>query len=116
MQSVAQRLLICGMHVHIGIEDNDLRVSARYPTLETRVADMCTRLDDCASLMALTQSVLHYLNRLRCDRKGWPVFTRFLVDQNRWRAMRYGYDEGLGAKRALTQVVDWLIEETVRDL
>jgi carboxylate-amine ligase len=176
MQSLARRLLICGMHVHVGIEDDDLRVdlmnkfthflplllalstsspfwqgedtglksyrltvfdnfprsglperfesfedyehhvdilrragvmedatfiwwdlrvSARYPTLETRVADMCTRLDDSASIAALTQSILHYLYRLRCDHKRWPVYSRFLIDQNRWRAMRYGYDEGL---------------------
>jgi carboxylate-amine ligase len=176
MQSLARRLLICGMHVHVGVEDDelrvalmnqfshflpvllalstsspfwqgedtglksyrltvfdnfprsglperfdsysdyqhhidilrragvledasfiwwDLRVSARYPTLETRVADMCTRLDDSASIAALTQSILHYLYRMRRNHKCRPVYSRFLIDQNRWRAMRYGYDEGL---------------------
>jgi carboxylate-amine ligase len=176
MQSLARRLLICGMHVHVGIEDDelrvklmnqftqflplllalstsspfwqgedtglksyrltvfdnfprsglperfenfsdyerhidilrragviedatfiwwDLRISARYPTLETRIADICTRLDDAAGIAALTQSILHYLYRMHCDRKAMPVYSRFLVDQNRWRAMRYGYDRGL---------------------
>jgi carboxylate-amine ligase len=176
MQSLARRLLICGMHVHVGIEDDelrvlllnrfaaylplllslstsspfwqgedtglksfrltvfdnfprtglpetfedfkdyarhidilrqagvledatfiwwDLRISARYPTLETRIADMCTTLEDAASIAALTQSLLHYLYRGYRDRRQAPVYSRFLIDQNRWRAMRYGYDEGL---------------------
>ena len=74
----------------------DLRVStARYPTLETRVADICTYLDDTAGIAALTQSILHYLYRMHRDHRHEPVYSRFLVDQNRWRAMRYGYDEGL---------------------
>ena len=176
MQSLARRLLICGMHVHVGIEDDelrvgllnllrawlplllslstsspfwqgedtglksyrltvfdnfprsglperfdsygdylhhidvlqragvledatfiwwDLRISARYPTLETRIADMCTQLDDTAAIAALTQSLLHYLYRRQRDGARLPVLSRFLIDQNRWRAMRYGCDEGL---------------------
>jgi len=73
----------------------DLRISARYPTLETRIADICTRLDDAAAIAALTQSILHYLYRMQHDGVRVPVHSRFLIDQNRWRAMRYGYDEGL---------------------
>jgi carboxylate-amine ligase len=199
MQSLARRLLICGMHVHVGIEDDDLRVSllnrfsaflplllslstsspfwqgedtglksyrltvfdnfprsglpemfndyddyqrhidilqragvledatfiwwdlrisARYPTLETRIADICTRLDDAASIAALTQCILHYLYRMQRERTGVPVHARFLVNQNRWRAMRYGYDEGLVdfARAEVVPVADLLadIVEQVR--
>jgi carboxylate-amine ligase len=193
MQSLARRLLICGMHVHVGIEDDelrvkllnqftqylplllalstsspfwqgedtglksyrltvfdnfprsglperfesfsdyqhhidilrrsgvledatfiwwDLRISARYPTLETRVADMCTVLDDTAGIAALTQSILHYLYRMHCDRNPVSDYSRFLVDQNRWRAMRYGYDEGLVdfANSDVVQVDDLLAD------
>jgi carboxylate-amine ligase len=176
MRSLATRMLICGMHVHIGIEDNelritllnqfrqflplilalstsspfwesqetglmsyrlpvfdtfprtglpeqynsyaeyreqvellvkagiindatliwwDLRISDRYPTLETRIADMCTDIDDAISLAALTQCLLHYLYRLHSNPGHWQVYPRFLVDQNRWRAIRYGIDAGL---------------------
>jgi carboxylate-amine ligase len=176
MQSLARRLLICGMHVHVGIDDDelrvallnqfrsylplllslstsspfwqgedtglksyrltvfdnfprsglperfdsfddyqhhidilrragvledatfiwwDMRISARYPTLEARIADICTHLDDVAAIAALTQCLLHYLYRMHRDHARLPVHSRFLVDQNRWRAMRYGYDEGL---------------------
>ena len=73
----------------------DMRVSARYPTLETRIADICTHLDDTAAIAALTQSLLHYLYRKQREGSRLPVHARFLIDQNRWRAMRYGYDEGL---------------------
>jgi carboxylate-amine ligase len=88
----------------------DMRISARYPTLECRIADMCTRLDDAISLAALTQSILHYLYRMKRDRKTVPVYSRFLVDQNRWRAIRYGVDEGLLdlASEKVIPVNDWL--------
>jgi carboxylate-amine ligase len=98
----------------------DMRISARYPTLETRIADMCTRLDDAISLAALTQSILHYLYRMKRDRKTVPVYSRFLVDQNRWRAIRYGVDEGLLdlASEKVIPVNDWLesiVEKVYRD-
>ena len=73
----------------------DLRLSARFPTLESRIADMCTRLDDAASIAALTQSILHYLYRMRREGQRSRVYPRFLINQNRWHAMRYGCDEGL---------------------
>jgi carboxylate-amine ligase len=194
MQSLARRLLICGMHVHVGIEDDelrilllnqfssflplllalstsspfwqgentglksyrltvfdnfprsglperfdnfsdyqqhmailqkagiiedpsfiwwDLRVSARYPTLESRIADMCTRLDDAASIAALTQSILHYLYRSHREQRNWPIYSRFLIDQNRWRAMRYGYDQGL-VDFANAQVIP--VEDMLKDV
>jgi len=52
-------------------------------------------VDDAASIAALTQSILHYLYRMHRERKYQRVYSRFLIDQNRWRAMRYGFDEGL---------------------
>ncbi|MDJ0832796.1 MAG: carboxylate-amine ligase [Gammaproteobacteria bacterium] len=72
----------------------DLRPSDRYPTLEMRITDMCTEIDDALAIAALTQSLMHYLYRLREHHMHSREFHRFLVDQNRWRAIRYGYDEG----------------------
>ena len=200
MQSLARRLMICGMHVHIGIDDDelrlallnqfaqflplllslstsspfwqgedtglksyrltifdnfprsglpeqfssyadylqhvdllqqagimenatfiwwDMRISARYPTLECRIADVCTSLDDTASIAALTQSLLHYLYRMQGRPARCPVYSRFLIDQNRWRAMRYGYDQGLldiaTARIVPVQTVLAEIVEMVRD-
>ncbi|NOR21049.1 MAG: carboxylate-amine ligase, partial [Xanthomonadales bacterium] len=73
----------------------DLRPSARYPTLETRIFDMCTDIDDAVCLAALTMCILRRLYRLRLDNQRWRRYNRMLVNENRWRAMRYGSDEGL---------------------
>ena len=53
-----------------------------------------TDIDDAIAIAALTQSLLHYLYRLRKQHMHGREFHRFLVSQNRWRAIRYGYDEG----------------------
>ena len=176
MQVVANRLLIGGMHVHVGIDDNDLRIdilnqvtyflphllalstsspfwegtntglksyrlcvfdelprtglperfesygeyqravdlmigarvledatkiwwdirpSARFPTLEMRITDVCTRLEDAICCASLFRCLCRMLYRLRRDNQRWRVYVRMLVDENRWRAQRYGIDEGL---------------------
>jgi carboxylate-amine ligase len=193
MQGTARRLLICGMHVHVGIDDNELRIdlmnqmsyflphllalscsspfwegndtglksyrltvfdalprtglperfaswaeyerhikimenagliadssriwwdmrpSVRFPTLETRVMDVCTRLDDTVCLTALTACIMRMLYRLRCANQRWRVYTPMLIHENRWRAMRYSFDEGL-IDLALGKVVPFedLLEE-----
>jgi carboxylate-amine ligase len=176
LQAVARRLLICGMHVHVGIEDDDLRVelmnqltyflphlvvlstsspfwhgedtglksyrlcvwdelprtglpeqfesfgeyqrhvaalveaglipdgtmlwwdirpSARFQTLEMRITDICTRLDDAICVAAIFVCIVRMLVRLRGNNQRWRAYSRMLVDENRWRAQRYGTDEGL---------------------
>ncbi|MBT8098192.1 MAG: carboxylate-amine ligase [Gammaproteobacteria bacterium] len=176
MQAAARRLLICGMHVHVGINDDELRIdlmnqmsyflphllalscsspfwegrdtglksyrltvfdalprtgiperfasyaeyqrhisiltdagliedstriwwdlrpSARYPTLETRIMDVCTRLDDTIALAAMLVCLLRMLYRLRSANQRWRIYTPMLIRENRWRAMRYSYDDGL---------------------
>jgi len=176
MQGAARRLLICGMHVHVGIDDDELRIdlmnqlsyflphllalscsspfwrgrdtglksyrltifdalprtgvperfaswaeyvrhvdilrdagliedstriwwdlrpSGRFPTLETRIMDVCTRLDDTVALAALLTCILRMLWRLRTRNQRWRLYTPMLIRENRWRAMRYSFDEGL---------------------
>lgn len=176
MQGVIQRMLICGMHVHVEIDDNDMRIdlmnqvryflphllvlttsspfwqghdtgllsyrlsvfdelprtgppesfesfgeywrhvamlvdagliedaskiwwdvrpSARFPTLEMRIADICTRLEDGVAVAAVYASLLAMLRRLRRNNQRWRVYSNMLVSENRWRAQRYGYSEGL---------------------
>lgn len=92
-------------HIHILmdaglIEDStriwwDLRPSARFPTLETRIMDVCTRLDDTIALTALLACIMRMLYRLRTHNQRWRIYTPMLIRENRWRAMRYSYDEGL---------------------
>ena len=73
----------------------DLRPSARFPTLETRVMDVCTRVDDAVTLAALLVCIMRMLYRLRRNNQRWRMYTPMLIRENRWRAMRYSFDEGL---------------------
>lgn len=176
MQAAARRMVICGMHVHVGIDDDDLRIdlmnqmayflphllalscsspfwegehtglrsfrltvfnslprtglperfasygefrrhldtlirngliedttkiwwdirpSSRYPTLETRIMDCCTSIDDATCLAGLTVCLLRMLFRMRRSNLQWRYYPHTLVAENRWRAMRYSFDEQL---------------------
>jgi carboxylate-amine ligase len=172
LQHVARRLVICGMHVHVGIEDDELRIdllnqasyflphllalstsspfwqgtqtglksyrlsvfdelprtgvphqfsswseyqrtvellvkagliedatklwwdlrpSARFPTLEMRITDVCPLVDDSIAIASLYLCVL----RLRRQNQRWRHYPPFLVRENRWRAQRYGIEQGM---------------------
>ncbi len=73
----------------------DIRPSSRYPTLETRVFDCCTHLDDAVCLAALNLAVVRMLYRLRRANQTWRHYPTMLIAENRWRAMRYGSDASL---------------------
>jgi carboxylate-amine ligase len=73
----------------------DLRPSGRFPTLETRIMDVCTRMDDTIALAALLCCIMRMLYRLRLANQRWRIYSSMLVSENRWRAMRYSFDEGL---------------------
>jgi carboxylate-amine ligase len=201
MQGAARRLLICGMHVHVGIDDDELRIdlmnqlsyflphllalscsspfwlgrdtglksyrltifdalprtgiperfaswaeyerhvdilrdagliedstriwwdlrpSGRFPTLETRIMDVCTRLEDTVALAALLTCILRMLWRLRTHNQRWRLYTPMLIRENRWRAMRYSFDEGLidlakGRVLPFTELVDELCSLIAED-
>jgi carboxylate-amine ligase len=70
----------------------DLRPSARFPTLEMRICDVCTRLEDALCIAALFRCWLRMLFRLRGANQRWRTYRSFLLDENRWRAQRYGLD------------------------
>jgi len=73
----------------------DIRPSARFPTLEMRICDICTRIDDAMALVALYVSLLRMLWRLKRGNVRWRRYSNLLVNENRWRAMRYGTDAGM---------------------
>jgi carboxylate-amine ligase len=73
----------------------DIRPSARYPTLEMRVTDICTRLDDAVTVAALYLCLLGYLFQLRRRNQRWRVYSPFMISENMWRAQRYGTDGSL---------------------
>ena len=196
MQAVARRLLICGMHVHVGLDDDDLRIdmmghvayflphllalstsspfwygentglkcyrlvvfddlprtglpekfeswgeyqrhldimigagviedasklwwdvrpSNRFPTLEMRISDVCTRASDGTTIAAIYVCVLRMLWRLKRNNQRWRDYTNLLVQENRWRAQRYGLDEGMvdfgkGEMVPFADLIDELID------
>jgi carboxylate-amine ligase len=201
LQQVARRLVICGMHVHVGIEDDDLRIdllsqaayflphllalstsspfwqghstglksyrlsvfdelprtglphqfssyseyartiellvnagliedatkiwwdlrpSARFPTLEMRVTDVCPLMADGITIAALFRCICRMLYRLRRQNQRWRYYPPFLVRENRWRAQRYGIEQGLvdfgkGAIVPFPELLEELLELTSED-
>jgi carboxylate-amine ligase len=73
----------------------DLRPSDRFPTLEMRITDCCTTLDDALSIAGMFRCLLRMLWRLKRENQRWRLYSRMLIDENRWRAQRYGIDQGL---------------------
>jgi carboxylate-amine ligase len=73
----------------------DLRPSARYPTLEMRASDICTTIDDAMTIAAFYLSLLAMLYKRRLDNQRWRIYSRMLINENLWRAQRYGTSESL---------------------
>ncbi len=92
----------------------DLRPSAHYPTLEMRISDVCSRLEDALSIAAIYQSLVRMLLRLRKLNLRWRVYQRVLVRENRWLAQRWGETGQLMdlGKRQLVPFSD-LLEEII---
>jgi glutamate---cysteine ligase / carboxylate-amine ligase len=62
----------------------------KHPTLEMRVCDLCTKLEDAITIAALYQSLLAYLYRLRASNQTWRRYRHVLLQENKWRAQRFG--------------------------
>jgi len=93
----------------------DIRPSDKFPTLEQRVTDVCSRIDDACAIAALYQSILAYLYRLRARNQRWRLYPATLIRENRWRAQRYGtgarlVDHGRGELAPLADLVEELID------
>lgn len=73
----------------------DLRPSARYPTLELRSNDICTNVEDTLAIAAMYVSLLSMLWRRRVENQRWRIYSRMLIEENVWRAQRYGVSESL---------------------
>ncbi len=70
----------------------DVRPHHKYPTLEFRICDIPTRLDEAIAMAALFQAIVLWLWKLRRKNITFRVYRRELIEENRWRAARYGLD------------------------
>jgi carboxylate-amine ligase len=68
----------------------DVRPHPFFPTLEFRVCDIPTRVDDTVAIAALFQAIVAKLDRLIDKNLGFRLYRRMLVQENKWRAVRYG--------------------------
>ena len=92
----------------------DIRPSGKHPTLEIRICDVCTRIEDGLTIAALYQSILAYLYDLKRSNERRRHYRRILLAENKWRAMRYGVEAQMGdfGKRQLVAFAD-LTDELV---
>jgi carboxylate-amine ligase len=67
-----------------------LRPSIRYPTVELRVADSCTRLDDALAIVALFRCLVRALDRDPARNAGFDRVARAITAENKWHAQRRG--------------------------
>jgi carboxylate-amine ligase len=98
----------------------DIRPSNRYPTLEMRVSDVCTRLDDAMTVAALYQCLLGFLYRLRRNNQRWRTYAPGIIEENIWRAQRYGtsgslVDFGKGTLIPFADLLEEMIELVAQD-
>ena len=88
----------CKLLVKTGCIDNakkiwwDIRLHPFFDTLEVRVCDAQTRVDDTLAIAALIQAVIAKLFKLLWQNTTFRIYRRRLLDENRWRAARYGID------------------------
>jgi carboxylate-amine ligase len=109
-----------GVLIDLGIiEDTskiwwDLRPSARFPTIETRITDVQPRMEHTLTLAALVQSTARMLTRLRQANQRWRLYDAFLINENRWRAIRFGGGGGLidFGRREIVPLAD-LVDEWI---
>lgn len=102
----------------------DVRPHHTYPTLEFRVCDICTRVDEGIAIAALCQAIVLWHWKLRQRNITFRVYRRDLITENKWRAARYGLDGKLidfGKKtelpaRALVREMLQLLGEEIDEL
>jgi len=93
----------------------DVRPSERFPTLEVRIPDMCTRIDETLCIAALVQAIVAKLVQLQQANQPWHTYRKHLLDENKWRVVRYGIEGKMIDFDAVREVpVPALVEELLR--
>ena len=73
----------------------DVRPHPKFDTLEVRVSDICTSVDDAVAIAALIQALTAKLLKLRQNNMSWRHYRQHHIQENKWRAMRYGIQDKL---------------------
>jgi carboxylate-amine ligase len=103
----------------------DVRPHWKYPTLEFRVCDVCTRVEEAVCIAAILQALVFKLWKLRRDNMTFRVYPAELIEENKWRAVRYGLDGKLidfgkeverPAPELIREFLDWFLGDVVDEL
>lgn len=103
----------------------DARPNHSYPTLEFRICDVCTRVDEAIAMAAIFQAIIAKLWKLRRDNITFRVYPHDLIDENKWRAVRYGIEgklidfgkqEEKPARDLIRELIGWFIDDVVDEL
>jgi glutamate---cysteine ligase / carboxylate-amine ligase len=70
----------------------DVRPHPTYGTLEFRMFDTATKVEEAVAIAALTQAIVVKLHRLYTGNMSWRMYSRALIEENKWRAARYGIE------------------------
>jgi carboxylate-amine ligase len=103
----------------------DARPHHAYPTLEFRVCDVCTRVEEAVCLAAILQAIVAKIWKLRRDNLTFRLYARALIEENKWRAIRFGLDgnlidfgrsQELPARALITEMLEWFVDDVVDEL
>lgn len=103
----------------------DLRPNWKYPTLEFRVCDVCTRVDEAICVAALFQALIAKLWKLRRDNLTFRLYPLSLIEENKWRSVRYGLGGKLldlgkqtevPARDLIHELIEWFLIDVVDEL
>jgi carboxylate-amine ligase len=103
----------------------DVRPNHNYPTLEFRICDVCTRVDEAVCIAAIFQALIFKLWKLRRDNMTFRLYPSALIEENKWRAVRYGLDGNLidfgkqeekPARELIREMLEWFLGDVLDEL
>ncbi|HEY8602120.1 MAG TPA: carboxylate-amine ligase [Thermomicrobiales bacterium] len=103
----------------------DVRPHHAFPTLEIRICDICTRVDEAICLTAILQAIVAKIWKLRRDNLTFRIYPAELIEENKWRAVRYGLDgkmvdlgkgEEVETRAVIRELIEWFIADVVDEL
>jgi carboxylate-amine ligase len=102
-----------------------VRPNWKYPTLEFRVCDVCTRVDEAVCIAAIFQALIAKLWKLRRDNMTFRLYPLSLIEENKWRAVRYGLDGKMldlgkqaevATRDLIHELIEWFLDDVIDEL